>query len=304
MLIAGADGQALVRRGAMGTHISLLEGIPLFAALTGDEKWDLARRLRVKEVAARQTLFWMGDEGDDFYVVSTGEVEILYPDGEGKEVHLALLGPGDFLGEVSLLDGGRRTATARAQTNATLLCLGREPFQNFLRETPSAALHVINILGKRQRESLDKLRGIRNLNDIMEEQLTPWQRIAHGIASMASSHYFLMTHAAVFAFWIILNLSLRAKAPDPFPFQFLCFWTSCEAIFLSMFIMISQSLQGQKDRLRTQLEYQVAVKAQLEIMDLHRKMDELPAAVLARVREEIREGDRDDTAERAASTTP
>ena len=77
----------------------------------------------------------------------------------------------------------------------------------------------------------------------------------------------------------------RTRGPDPFPFPFLCFWTSCEAIFLSLFILISQDAQGRKDRLRTEMEYQVALKAQFEIMQLHRKMDELPAVVMAQLRE-------------------
>ena len=131
----------------MATQISLLEGIPLFAALSGDEKGDLVRRLSVRDVAEGETLFWMGDEGDDFYVISSGRLAIVYPDGDGKEVTLAVLGTGDFLGEVSLLDGGRRTATARAQSAASLLCLGRDAFAEFLRESPSAALHVIKVLG-------------------------------------------------------------------------------------------------------------------------------------------------------------
>src|SRR6185437_12718165 len=214
--------------GVMGTQIRLLEGIPLFAALSGDEKGDLARRLRVRELAAGETLFWMGDEGDDFYVISSGSIAIVYADDDGKEVTLAVLGAGDFLGEVSLLDGGRRTATARAQSAASLLCLGREAFAEFLRESPSAALHVIKVLGRRQRESLDKLRGIRNVNEVMDQQLTPWQKAAHTVAGMTSSHYFLAVHAMVFGFWVFLNLSLRSHAPDPFPFPFLCLWTSCE----------------------------------------------------------------------------
>lgn len=257
-------------------HLKLLEGIPLFAGMSGDEKWQLAQRLRVREVPARETLFWMGDEGDDLYVIATGKVAILYPDADGREVTLAVLGPGDFFGEVALLDGGKRTATARAATEASLLCLSREQFQAFLRESPDASLHVIQVLSKRQRESLDKLRGIKNLNEVMEERLTAWQKVAHTIATMAAGRNFLASHAAGVIGWIVLNVSLgKAHAPDPFPFPFLCFWTSCEAIFLSLFILISQDTQSRKDRLRTELEYQVAMKAQLEIMQLHRKLDEL-----------------------------
>jgi len=139
---------------------------------------------------------------------------------------------------------------------------------------------MMTVLGKRQRESVDKLRGIKNLNEVMEERLTAWQHVAHTIAALAASQYFLFTHAVAFGAWIIFNLLAGSHGPDPFPFPFLCFWTSCEAIFLSMFILISQNVQSQKDRLRTELEYQVALKAQFEIMQLHRRVEELPEKLL------------------------
>src|SRR5439155_26405950 len=101
--------------------------------------------------------------------------------------------------------------------------------------------------------------------------------------------YFLIAHAVVFGSWILLNVMMRSRGPDPFPFMFLCFWTSTEAIFLSLFIMISQSVQSQKDRLRTELEYQVALKAQFEIMQLHSKLDELPETIAHEIRREMRE---------------
>src|SRR5437764_711232 len=84
----------------------------------------------------------------------------------------------------------------------------------------------------KQRNTVEKLRGIRNLNEIMAETLTPWQKLSNSIAAMAASQAFLMTHAIAFGAWIAINLLLPKKnAPDPFPFPFLCFWTSCEAIF-------------------------------------------------------------------------
>jgi CRP/FNR family cyclic AMP-dependent transcriptional regulator len=265
-------------------HVKLLDGIPLFAGLSGDEKWDLARRITVRDVRAQDTLFWIGERGDAFFVIHTGSVHITYPDNDGKEVILATLGPGGFFGEVSLLDGGVRTATARAATDVSVLTLGRDAFMKFIADHPSAALHIMGVLGKRQRDTVDKLRGIRNLNEVMQDRLTTWQRIANAIAAMAASQTFLLCHAIAFGGWIVMNIILGKRGPDPFPFAFLCFWTSTEAIFLSLFIMISQSVQGQKDRLRTELEYQVALKAQLDIIQLHRKVDELPAMVLAEVR--------------------
>jgi uncharacterized membrane protein len=260
----------------------LLDGIPLFAGLSGDDRWQLARLVTVREVRAGEVLFWVGDAGGDdaeFFVINRGRVQITYPDENGREVTLAVLKAGDFFGEVSLLDGGPRTATARIESNATLLSLKRNAFIEFLKTYPSAAIHLLEVLGRRERGSVDKLRGIKNLNEVMEERLTTWERIANGIAGLAASRGFLVAHAAAFGGWIVANLLLGDRAPDPFPFPFLCFWSSTEAIFLSLFILISQNLQSQKDRLRTVMEYQVALKAQFEIMQLHRKMDEMPMRI-------------------------
>jgi len=261
-------------------HWELLDNIPLFAGLSGDEKWDLARRINVREVPAGHPLFWINERGEEFFVIQSGHVAITVPDEGGqKEVTLAVLGPGDFFGEVSLLDGGPRTATARTQTEASLLVIGRDAFGQFIRDFPSAAAHILEVLGKRQRNSVEKLRGIRNLNEVMDQKLTTWQKIANTIAALAASKTFLLVHACGFVGWIVLNLSLRHRAPDPYPFAFLCLWSSTEAIFLSLFILISQNMQSQKDRLRTELEYQVALKAQFEIMQLHQKLDALPGTL-------------------------
>jgi uncharacterized membrane protein len=269
----------------MQTHF--FDDIPLFAGLSGDDRWQLARLVTVREVPAREVLFWVGDPGGpdtEFFVIHKGRVEITYPDESGRQITLAVLGPGDFFGEVSLLDGGPRTATARTQDDATLLSLGRQDFLDFLKTCPSAAIHLLEVLGRRERGSVDKLRGIRNLNEVMEQRLTGWERAANGIAALAASRGFLVAHAVALFGWIGLNVLLGARAPDPFPFPFLCFWSSTEAIFLSLFILISQNLQGQKDRLRTEMEYQVALKAQFEIMQLHRKVDDLPARVMEQAR--------------------
>jgi CRP-like cAMP-binding protein len=258
----------------------LLDGIPLFAGLSSDERTDLARRITPKEVPAGEHLFWIGDVGDEFFVIRSGTMLITYPDGDGKEVTLAALKPGDFFGEISLLDGGPRSASARARDDSTLLCLDREAFFAFIAEHPSAAVHIIKVLGQRQRETVDKLRGIKNLNEVITENLTHWQRVANAIATMAAGRNFLLIHAVAVLGWLLVNIILGQRGPDPFPFPFLCFWTSCEAIFLSLFILISQDAQGRKDRLRTELEYQAALKTQFEIMQLHRKIDELSGLVV------------------------
>lgn len=264
------------------------KAIPLFANLNDEEAANLAQMLEPRELAPNQVLFWLGEPGREFFVISRGNIHLTYPDHAGNEMTLAILGAGDFLGEIALLDGGPRTATARAAgAPVSLLVLNRDQFHRFITQNPLSAIHMMSVLGGRQRETVERLRGIRNVNEVLQEQSSRWQRISAAIAAAAASEAFLMIHAILFGAWIIMNIALgKARAPDPFPFAFLCFWTSCEAIFLSLFILVSQNIQGKKDRIRTDIEYQVALKMQVEIMQLHQKIDHLPEEVLGMVKQD------------------
>ncbi len=249
------------------------EGIPLLSSLTPEQRSELAQHFQPRKVPAGEAIFWVGETGDEFFVIRKGHVSIIVPDHGGKEIVLAELSPGMIFGEISLLDSGPRTATSRARTDCELLVLERSAFETFIQRYPSFALHMMQVLGARQRQTVEKLRGIRNLNEIIDERLTHWEKISQTIAKMASSKMFLLIHVAGFIAWIGGNLLAGSKALDPFPFPFLCFWSSSEAIFLSLFILVAQDQQGRKDRARTELDYQVALKMQVEMMQLHQKLD-------------------------------
>lgn len=253
----------------------LLRNIPLFAKLPDDQLDELASLLQLHNFTAQQPVFWIGDSGSDFYIVQVGRVTLSYPDEQGKEVILASLGPGQFFGEISLLDGGVRTATARCQSDAILVSLNRADFLRFLETRPLAAGHIVSVLGARQREMLDKLRGVQNVNAVIEERSTPWQRIADTIAAVSASQGFVLLHLVWFGGWMLYNIIRGKDAPDPYPFGLLTMIVSLEAIFLSIFVLVSQNRSGEKDRIRADLDYQVNLKAQHEIMQLHQKLDRL-----------------------------
>jgi uncharacterized membrane protein len=257
----------------------LLANNPLFAKLTADQLGELSSLLKSQTVENQQPVFWIGDQGSDFFVVQLGRVAVCYPDEMGHEVKIAVLGPGDFFGEISLLDGGPRTATVRAEGDVTLMSLSRHDFLQFLQAHPSAAIHILTVLGQRQREMLDKLRGVKNLNEVAEERMNVWYRIADKIAAVAASGTFLGLHVLWFAAWIVPNVVKGDQGFDPFPFGLLTMIVSLEAIILSIIIMVSQNRAGEKDRLRADLDYQVNLKAHLEVMQLHRKIDRIERAV-------------------------
>ena len=236
--------------------------------------------MHTQRIDANQCIFWRGDEGDSFYLVSSGQVSVTVPNDDGQHVTLDHLGPGRFFGEISLLDAGPRTATVRTTQPTELFVLKRDDFHNFLRTHPDVAIEILCVMGQRQRASTEALRGMKNPNVAFEQsRITFWQQTADLIAMIAANQWFLIFHVAWFGLWLGINFLASAKvlpgtwAFDPFPFGLLTMVVSLEAIFLSIFVLVSQGRQSEKDRMRTDLDYQVNVKAQTEIMNLARKID-------------------------------
>ena len=261
-----------------------LSHIPLFSRLDEAEQCALFASMRVEQVEANQTVFWLGDKGDSFYLVSHGQVAVSAPSETGDDVILAQLGRGGFFGEISLLDGGPRTATVRATQPTELYMLSQHDFQTFVSQRPHAALEILTVMGQRLRASNEALRGLKNPNLAFDRtRITAWQRVSDIISSVAAGQTFTLLHVIWFAGWIVVNLASGAGllpagwAFDPFPFGLLTMVVSLEAIFLSIFVMVSQNRQAEKDRLRTELDYQVNLKAETEIMLLARRLDVLEA---------------------------
>lgn len=256
-------------------NTQLLANIPLFSKLSESELASLGTLLKEAAFDANQPIFWIGDVGDNLYIIQSGRVQVSYPDDTGSEVVLAALGPGAFFGDLSLLDGGARTASVRTIEPCTLLTLNRADFLNFLRVHPSVAVEVLMVLGNRQRDVIEKLRGVANANQEIAQSATKWQKVADAIAAVSASQTFVLFHVAWFSVWVGYNV-VRGKAGwDPFPFGLLTLIVSLEAIFLSIFVLISQNRSGEKDRIRADADYQVNLKAHYEIMQLRKKLDEL-----------------------------
>ncbi|MBL0927518.1 MAG: DUF1003 domain-containing protein [Phycisphaerales bacterium] len=274
--------------------------IPIFSRLDAAEQAALLGCMRRERAEAQQTIFWVGDRGDALYLIDRGSVAVTVPNDAGEHVSIAHLGPGGFFGEISLLDGGRRTATVRANEPTELLVLHRRDFHDFLSAQPGAALDILRFMGERLRESTEARRHLPNANVVFERsRVTPWQFVSDLIARVAASQWFTLFHIAWFGSWLALNLlgSLvlfgSPRAPDgqgpwwlfdPFPFGLLTMVVSLEAIFLSIFVMVSQNRQTEKDRLRTDLDYQVNVKAHAEIMEMTKRLEHIESS-LAKIAE-------------------
>lgn len=258
-----------------------LAHIPLFSLMGPAEQTELLASMERTTVQANEPIFWFGDKGEDFFLIQEGQVAITVPNAEGEHLVLNYLSAGGFFGEISLLDGGRRTASVRATQDTTLYRLGRRQFHEFLRRHPDVAIEVLTVMGRRQREVTDALRGMPNANTAFEQtRVTLWQKFSDMVARVSASQYFTLLHVAWFGSWISANLlAMVGWAPfqpwDPFPFGLLTMVVSLEAIFLAIFVMVSQSRQSEKDRIKADLDYRVNVKAQTEIMSISRRLERI-----------------------------
>lgn len=260
--------------------------IGLFELLSEDERRTLAETGGTVRLSANECLFQIGEPGGTLYVVNSGAVEIYIKDTAGQKILLKTAESGDFFGEVSLFDARGRTATAVAVTECELFALSRADLIAAFRRNPETALGMLAAMGGMLRDA-DKLlqtNVARNVNEMMEKTMSPLERITDWIAWFSGSLYFLILTALWFAIWIAVNtLPLGVPAFDPFPFGLLTMIVSLEAIFLSCFVLISQNRQAEKDHLRSDVEYDVNIKAEMEIAHLHEKTDRMNEQVLEKL---------------------
>jgi CRP/FNR family transcriptional regulator, cyclic AMP receptor protein len=270
----------------MSVETQLLGQIPLFEALEPDDVTTLARCLERHQLTAGETLFHAGDPGDSLFIVCKGNLELSIRDTAGQKIVLKTCEPGELFGELALLDEGPRTATAVAASDTELVSLDRDALLLLVKKKPETALHLLAGMGAmtRRADELLRTRVVRNANDAVDGKATLIERSADWISWFSGSMYFLILNAAFFAVWVVWNtLPLATPAFDPFPFGFLTMAVSLEAIFLSIFVLISQNRQAAKDRVRSDVEYEINVKAELEVAHLHDKVDRMHQEVLGRM---------------------
>ncbi len=268
----------------MSPEADLLQEVPLFQLLDEHERTELAAQLDFVSFESGATIFNYGDPGDAIYVISSGEVEVFFKNDTGERIVLEVATRGDFFGELSMLDRGTRSASVVAIKQTQTLRLDRKDLERFLELRPKAAMDMLAAMGRRHRETVERLRhtATRNVNEESEDKRTLVQKSADWIAEFAGSIPFLLIHVGIFAFWLVVNWLHVPGIPqfDPYPFGFLTLAVSLEAIFLSVFVLLSQNRQAAKDRVHADIEYDINLKAELEIAHLHEKLDRLTGDVL------------------------
>jgi uncharacterized membrane protein len=212
-------------------------------------------------------------------------------------VTLTELKPGDFFGELAVLDRGERSSSATAITDVHLHRLSSDDFQKFLIEHPDASVDVICEIAQRMRQTnlLVTQRASRNINVAMDENMTMGQRVADKVASFGGSWTFIFIYGSCLLAWMIANTFIlyylkgdpaTGKQFDPYPYILLNLMLSMTAAMQAPIIMMSQNRSAEKDRLAAEQDFKVNLKSELMLEELVRKqrerdvqMDELNAAL-------------------------
>lgn len=167
---------------------------PLFAGLDPQEARSVLDSLLRVHVPRGDVLFHEGEPGDTLYVIQTGKVKLGRRSNDGRENLLAILGPGELIGELSLFDPGMRTATATAITDALVLQMGHDELARWLATTPSVAEHLLRTLARRLRRTNEALadlvftdvpgrvaKALLDLSHRFGQPVADGLRVAHGL---------------------------------------------------------------------------------------------------------------------------
>ena len=258
-----------------------LARVPLFKRLEPHELEHLAQDVDQVNYQAGETIFNEHDLGDGLYVVETGSVRIWVMDEDVSEVTLAELKPGDFFGELAVLDRGERSSSATAITDTHLHKLSSDAFQQFLIAHPDASIDVICEIAQRMRQTnlLVSKRAARNINIEMDENTTIGQRIADKVAEFGGSWTFIIIYVAFLVAWMGANTFALAYYGhgengdqfDPYPYILLNLMLSMTAALQAPIIMMSQNRAATKDRLAAEQDFKVNLKSELMLEELIRK---------------------------------
>jgi uncharacterized membrane protein len=261
-----------------------LARVPLFKRLEPHELEHLAEEVDQVNYKAGETIFHEHDRGDALYILEEGSVRIWVMDEDVNEVTLAELKPGDFFGELAVLDRGERSSSATALTDIHLHRLSSDDFQKFLMEHPDISIDVICEIAARMRQTnlLVSQRAARNINVQMEERATIGQRVADKVASFGGSWTFIIIYVAFLVSWMAINSFIllhyghgeNGAQFDPYPYILLNLMLSMTAALQAPIIMMSQNRAAEKDRLAAEQDFKVNLKSELMLEELIRKQRE------------------------------
>jgi uncharacterized membrane protein len=252
-----------------------LRHVPLFELLDDEEAAVLAAQVELRRFAPRQRIYKIGDPGNQAYVMMSGSVRVTTVDEDHQEVVVDQPGHGDFFGFASMLEQTPHQTNAIAMEETICLEVDRNDIAILLQHKPMAGMDMLTVLGRQFHASqqLVRVRASRNPNQVIEEKMTLGERIADSVAQFGGSWTFIILFGIAIAAYSGLNVALRGKAWDPYPFILLNLFLSMLAAIQAPVIMMSQNRQDTKDRLRGELDYDVNRRAETEIQGLAHKLN-------------------------------
>ncbi len=268
----------------MPSDLHVLKEVPLFALLDDEEMAVLASQVEVKRFSARQRIYKIGDPSGQAYVLVSGAVRVTIIDDDNQEVVVDEPSHGEFFGFASMLDETPHQTSAQALDDVVCVEVDRKDIQVLLERKPMAGMDLLTVLGKQFHSAQQLVRGrvMRNANEMIDEESTFGERIADQVARFGGSWRFIISFGIVLTVYTLINIILGGKAWDPYPFILLNLFLSMLAAIQAPVIMMSQNRQDTKDRLRSELDYDVNRKAESEIQMLaqklnlmHEKLDDL-----------------------------
>jgi CRP/FNR family cyclic AMP-dependent transcriptional regulator len=252
-----------------------LKHVPLFALLDDEETAVLAGQVELKKFAPRQRIYKMGDAAGQAYVMVSGRVRVTTLDEDHQEVVVDQPAHGEFFGFASMLEQTPHQTTAVALEESQCLEVDRHDIAVLLQRKPMAGMDMLTVLGKQFHASqqLVRVRANRNPNEVIEEEATFGQRIADRVAGFGGSWTFIIIFLSVLVIYSAVNIILGRSAWDPYPFILLNLFLSMLAAIQAPVIMMSQNRQDTKDRLRSELDFDVNRRAESEIQGLANKVN-------------------------------
>jgi CRP/FNR family transcriptional regulator, cyclic AMP receptor protein len=255
----------------------LLKSVPLFALLDEDETAVLASQVELKDFLPRERIYKRGALGGQAYVMITGAVRVSTVDEDGQEVIVDEPHVGEFFGFASMLEQSPHHTTAIALEATTCLEVDREDIAVLLERKPHAGMDLLTVLGRQfhAAQELARARASRDPNEIIEKEATFGERIADAVAGFGGSWTFISLFGIVLVTYTVINVVLDKKAWDPYPFILLNLFLSMLAAIQAPVIMMSQNRQNTRDRLRSDLDFDVNRRAETEIQGLAHKLNQI-----------------------------
>ena len=237
----------------------------------------LAAQVEVREFAANQRIYKAGEHGGRAYVALTGAVRVVLLDEAGQEVTFAEPRHGDVFGFASMLEDVAHQTSAYATEPTTCLEVDRDDLSALVATKPMAGLDMMAVLAREIHSAQQMVRGrvARSPNEVIEEEETVGERIADRVAAFGGSWTFIILFGAVLIAYTMTNIALRNKAWDPYPFILLNLFLSMLAAIQAPVIMMSQNRQDARDRVRSEMDFDVNRRAEREIQELGRRLNAL-----------------------------